>query len=190
MPKITKFFKILQTNSEDEDNYSTLRELLIRPSQKSNGSRTPSPANYVNSGNGSSTGVTNNCNYVDSNGIQVKTEVPDDEMTGTGGVSDVKVKKEIKNESEDDISSKRVTLNRLLQKIPWMENNKVFSTRFMTYSLSKTMYPNVPHEWLNEGKLLHLLDSENTDNYLIFQVIDFIYLILYCGSCYFCSMFY
>lgn len=42
--------------------------------------------------------------------------------------------------------------------------------RIMTLSESKSLYPDVPHSWLCDGKLLRLLDSDHPGNYLIFQV--------------------
>lgn len=42
--------------------------------------------------------------------------------------------------------------------------------RIMTLSDSKVLYPDVPHAWLCDGKLLRLLDSDHPGNYIIFQV--------------------
>ncbi len=42
--------------------------------------------------------------------------------------------------------------------------------RIMTLSESKLLYPDVPHSWLCDGKLLRLLDSTHPGNYTIFQV--------------------
>ncbi|XP_050439133.1 uncharacterized protein LOC126844775 isoform X2 [Adelges cooleyi] len=41
--------------------------------------------------------------------------------------------------------------------------------RTMTLADSQKLYPNVPHTWLCEGKMLRLLDPECSDNYGIFQ---------------------
>lgn len=41
--------------------------------------------------------------------------------------------------------------------------------RIMTVSASKTLYPDVPHAWLCDGKLLRLMDPNNSGNYRIFQ---------------------
>lgn len=43
--------------------------------------------------------------------------------------------------------------------------------RIMTLSESKLLYPDVPHSWLCDGKLLRLLDAIHPGNYTIFQVI-------------------
>lgn len=42
--------------------------------------------------------------------------------------------------------------------------------RIMTLSESKLLYPDVPHAWLCDGKLLRLLDPCHPGNYTIFQV--------------------
>ncbi|XP_058801148.1 lysine-specific demethylase 3A-like isoform X2 [Phymastichus coffea] len=41
--------------------------------------------------------------------------------------------------------------------------------RIMTLTESKCLYPEVPHSWLCDGKLLRLHDSNNSMNYRIFQ---------------------
>jgi len=43
-------------------------------------------------------------------------------------------------------------------------------TRTMTMAVSQELYPDVPHSWLCDGKLLKLTDSKNPANYRIFQV--------------------
>lgn len=42
--------------------------------------------------------------------------------------------------------------------------------RIMTLTESKVLYPDVPHTWLCDGKLLRLHDSVHSGNYRIFQV--------------------
>jgi lysine-specific demethylase 3 len=39
----------------------------------------------------------------------------------------------------------------------------------MTLTESKQLYPDIPHAWLCDGKLLRLLDSSNPNNYRVFQ---------------------
>lgn len=41
----------------------------------------------------------------------------------------------------------------------------------MTLTESKLLYPDVPHAWLCDGKLLHLTDPMHPGNYKPFQVI-------------------
>lgn len=48
-------------------------------------------------------------------------------------------------------------------------NRRYLPLRIMTLSASLKMYPNVPHMWLCEGKLLRLLDPLNTGNTDLFQ---------------------
>lgn len=43
--------------------------------------------------------------------------------------------------------------------------------RYMTHLESKMLYPDVPHAWLCDGRLLHLTDPTNPGNYRPFQVI-------------------
>lgn len=42
--------------------------------------------------------------------------------------------------------------------------------RVMTLEESRELFPNNPHVWLCDGKLLRLLDPENTTNSDLFQV--------------------
>lgn len=40
----------------------------------------------------------------------------------------------------------------------------------MTLEESQELYPDNPHTWLCDGKLLRLLDPNNPSNYELFQV--------------------
>lgn len=142
---------------------------MIRPSHKSNGSRTPSPAN--NNSNSSATVAVNNGNG--NNGGVNRTEIKQETATFNDVINNVierSVKKEIKTEPDSD-SKKPVEAKQFVRKFIFSQDERPpFCPRFMTMTVSKSMYPGVPHEWLCEGRLLHLLDSEHPGNYQIFQV--------------------
>jgi len=69
--------------------------------------------------------------------------------------------------------NKRVVLKHFVRK-----KNKYLRTipreplppRAMTLAESREFFPNNPHTWLCDGKLLRLLDPENSTNYDMFQV--------------------
>jgi len=69
--------------------------------------------------------------------------------------------------------NKRVALKHFVRK-----KNKYLRTilreplppRSMTLAESREFFPNNPHTWLCDGKLLRLLDPENSTNYDMFQV--------------------
>lgn len=45
-----------------------------------------------------------------------------------------------------------------------------FPPRVMTLQQSRELYPDNPHVWLCEGRLLRLLDPQHPNNYDLFQV--------------------
>lgn len=51
---------------------------------------------------------------------------------------------------------------------PWWGQRK--PRRIMTLAESREMYPNVPHSWLCDGKLLRLLDPTCPHNLTLFKV--------------------
>lgn len=132
---------------------------MIRPSHKSNHSRTPSPGNHSND-------EISNGNGNNANGVKIENDY--NEALNNENAS---VKNDTKSENEADEKPK-IPLKNILRKISWMKNNEKppYPPRFMTLTLSKAIYPGVPHAWLSDGKLLHLLDSEHPGNYVIFQV--------------------
>jgi len=121
---------------KDEANYSTLRELLIRPSHKPGSTR---------SGSSSPTTVK-----------------PEDDIKSEGTAEEPMDTTESPNHRRPELKNfkrskeYRVTNNRL----PW---------RVMTLAKSKLLYPNVPHQWQCDGRLLVLTDPVHPDNMKIFQ---------------------
>ncbi|XP_026478885.1 LOW QUALITY PROTEIN: lysine-specific demethylase 3B [Ctenocephalides felis] len=49
------------------------------------------------------------------------------------------------------------------------KKNKGLPPRIMTKAVSSILYPTTPHSWLCDGKLLRLLEANNSGNYEIFQ---------------------
>ncbi|XP_060527245.1 probable JmjC domain-containing histone demethylation protein 2C isoform X2 [Cylas formicarius] len=135
------------SSSEEEGNFSTLRELLIRPSHKANGSsRAASP-------------VTKSGDKKKS-----KSDSSDDPMCGFG-LGDVPVKQEKEEEAEQQME-----LKHFVRRYNWQNKGRQqLPIRIMTLTESKLLYPNVPHSWLCDGKLLRLSDANCKENYKIFQ---------------------
>lgn len=132
------------SDDEKDGNFSTLRELLIRPSHKTNGSRASSPA-AVNKSNKNSNSLDDVISMV------VEDALPDEER---------KIMKEM-----------GVELKHYVRRYKWDEKGREpVAVRIMTLTESREMYPDVPHSWLCDGKLLRLTDANNAKNYKIFQV--------------------
>ncbi|XP_011264721.2 probable JmjC domain-containing histone demethylation protein 2C isoform X3 [Camponotus floridanus] len=155
------------SDEDREGNYSTLRELLIRPSHKSNGSggsRSNSPT--TNSGGGvnatSATGNTATQNNVTKSGKKSKMDTLDEVISS---VIEHSVKKDI---SLGD--AKPRVLKYFVRRYKWTQRGREpLPIRIMTLTESKSLYPDVPHSWLCNGKLLRLNDPNNPNNYRIFQ---------------------
>ncbi|XP_050529543.1 uncharacterized protein LOC126899059 isoform X2 [Daktulosphaira vitifoliae] len=85
-------------------------------------------------------------------------------------VDDKKVVEEpITAESKE---KKVVTLKHYVKKknkYPDNATRRTSPVRVMTVIESRQLYPDIPHSWLCDGKLLRLLDPENPFNYVIFQ---------------------
>nr|XP_023022841.1 probable JmjC domain-containing histone demethylation protein 2C [Leptinotarsa decemlineata] len=137
------------SSSEEEGNFSTLRELLIRPSHKPNGSRAASP--------------------VSKNEPKKKLAAP----TKPADLDDV-----ISSVIEDSVPQKAVEtptepkfeLKHFIRRYNWAGKGRVqLPIRIMTLTESKTLYPETPHSWLCDGKLLRLSDPQCKNNYKIFQ---------------------
>lgn len=138
------------SSSEEEGNFSTLRELLIRPSHKPNGSRAASPVSKAES--------------------KKKTSIP----TKPADLDDV-----ISSVIEDSVPQKAVEtpiepkheLKHFIRRYNWQSKGRVqLPIRIMTLTESKTLYPETPHSWLCDGKLLRLSDPMCKENQKIFQV--------------------
>lgn len=138
-----------QDNSDsDEGSFSTLRELLIRPSHKPNGnSRATSPTAPKNNKKLLTAGKMDTLDEVISSVIE-------DSVPKTTEVADLKPE-----------------LKHYLRRYNWQAKGRApLPIRIMTLTESKMLYPDVPHSWLCDGKLLRLSDPMHMDNYKIFQV--------------------
>lgn len=73
---------------------------------------------------------------------------------------------------KDDISDiKAVELKHFVRRYNWQSKGREpIPIRIMTLTESKILYPDTPHSWLCDGKLLRLLDSNHSGNYRVFQV--------------------
>uniref|UniRef100_A0A0C9R3V8 [histone H3]-dimethyl-L-lysine(9) demethylase n=1 Tax=Fopius arisanus TaxID=64838 RepID=A0A0C9R3V8_9HYME len=150
-------------SDEDRDgNYSTLRELLIRPSHKPNGSgsRSNSPTNTPTSQNQPGNTSQNSV----KTGKKSKMDTLDEVISS---VIEHSVKKEKDGIDNDD---KPRELKHFVRRYKWTQHGREpLPIRIMTLTESKSLYPDVPHSWLCDGKLLKLNDPHSINNYRIFQ---------------------
>ncbi|XP_033207104.1 probable JmjC domain-containing histone demethylation protein 2C isoform X3 [Belonocnema kinseyi] len=155
------------SEADGEGNYSTLRELLIRPSNKSNGSsgsRSNSPTNNTSNSNNTpdKNATTNN---VSKGSKKSKMDTLDEVISS---VIEHSVKKG--KESGLDTDEKPRELKHFVRRYKWTQRGREpLPIRIMTLTESKSLYPDVSHSWLCDGKLLRLNDPNNPNNYRIFQ---------------------
>lgn len=138
------------SDDDKEGNYSTLRELLIRPAPKSNGSRAPSPA-PIQPHSKSKRSQADTLSEVISNVIEQS------------------VNKE-NNSLVDKVVEPKLHYFVRLYNVPLKSWRESVPIRIMTMTESKKLYPDLPHSWLCGGRLLRLLDPNHTINHNIFQV--------------------
>lgn len=144
------------SDEDREEGFSTLRELLVGSSHKSNGngSRSNSPAN-----NASGAG-----NNVVKSGKKSKMDTLDEVISS---VIEHSVKKERESGLDDE---KPRELKHFVRRYKWTQRGREpLPIRIMTLTESKSLYPDVPHSWLCDGKLLRLNDPNSPNNYRIFQ---------------------
>lgn len=135
------------SSDSDESSFSTLRELLIRPSHKPNGSRAGSPVPNQQKNNKKAS---------------IKVDTLDDVISSVIEESVPKV------ETSPDTKSE---LKHFVRRYNWQaKGRQPLSIRIMTLTESTNLYPNVPHSWLCDGKLLRLSDPVHQGNYKMFQV--------------------
>lgn len=134
------------TDDEKDANYSTLRELLIRPSGNRNGSRAPSPVL----------------------GPIKKTSLETLDQVISTVIENSVTKEETSKELKHFV--RRYRRAGFPNGVPPIDPN--LHVRIMTMTESSGLYPDVPHGWLCDGRLLRLLDSDNAKNYQAFQVRD------------------
>lgn len=193
-------------SDEDKDgNYSTLRELLIRPSHKpsGSGSRSASPANNSTS---SLSGGLNNCNSASNsanNGMNSSggnnstssngaVSSANSSVTSATSIATAKGSKKSRLDTLDEVISSviehsvqkedhgssvsvegkaPIELKHFVRRYNWAQKGREpLPIRIMTLTESKILYPDVPHSWLCDGKLLRLNDPNCEGNYRIFQV--------------------
>ncbi|KAH0808639.1 hypothetical protein GEV33_014154 [Tenebrio molitor] len=134
------------TSDSDEGSFSTLRELLIRPSHKPNGSRAGSPVSTQKN----------------NKKLNAKIDTLDEVISSVIEDSVPKV-----TETTSDVKPE---LKHFLRRYNWQAKGRApLPIRIMTLTESKMLYPEIPHTWLCDGKLLRLSDSLHKENYKIFQ---------------------
>lgn len=74
------------------------------------------------------------------------------------------------NGSGNSIELKYFVRRHMIKNRTNRHRNNMPSIRIMTLSESKLLYPDVPHSWLCDGRLLRLTDPTHPGNYIIFQV--------------------
>ncbi|KAF4531469.1 hypothetical protein B566_EDAN004240, partial [Ephemera danica] len=150
-PTATQEAENSESESSDSEagNFSTLRELLIRPSQKA--------------GNNSSGVRSGSASPSSTSAVPVTSTT-----TASPGSSPRKEGEE--DETEEERKSKCVSELKYFQrrrKCRFMP--KPLPKRTMTKAVSALNFPNTPHQWQCDGKLLVLQDPGCPENYPMFQ---------------------
>lgn len=125
---------------------------MIRPGPKSNGSRAPSPAIPASNKNKKS--------HIDTL----------DEVISS--VIEHSVNKDIEAPVVEKVATPQ--LNFFVRRYNWPQKSykDPIPIRIMTLTESELLYPDVPHSWLCEGRLLRLMEPNHPGNKRIFQVQD------------------
>ena len=131
------------TSSDEDGAHSTLRELLIRPATKTN--------------NGDRTGSSPTRQPPKKSKFNL-----DDVISNV-----VESKKTTKSNDEDLLASSFVQMKHYIGGEKKLR--RYLPIRIMTMSESKALYPDVPHSWLCDGKLLRLNDPTCVGNSKLFQ---------------------
>ncbi|XP_049872327.1 lysine-specific demethylase 3A isoform X2 [Pectinophora gossypiella] len=122
------------SDSEEGGNFSTLRELLIRPAPEG-GETQPKKKQKKNKG-----------------------DILDDVISSV-----------VDEKKDEDEEQKPFALSNVVKRYERGRGREELPTRIMTLTESKLLYPDVPHAWLCDGKLLHLTDPVHPGNYKPFQ---------------------
>ncbi|EZA53219.1 Lysine-specific demethylase 3B, partial [Ooceraea biroi] len=113
---------------------------------------------------GDSVPVLNGNNNVAKSGKKSKMDTLDEVISS---VIEHSVKKERDSGMDDE---KPRELKHFVRRYKWTQRGREpLPIRIMTLTESKSLYPDVPHSWLCDGKLLRLNDPNNPNNYRIFQ---------------------
>lgn len=123
------------SDSEEGGNFSTLRELLIRPAPDG-GEAQPKKKQKKS-----------------------KNDCLDDVISSV-----------VDEKKDEDGDSKPFALSDVVKRYERARGREELAVRIMTLTESKLLYPDVPHAWLCDGKLLHLTDPVHPGNYKPFQV--------------------
>lgn len=134
------------SDSGSEGKYSTLRDLLMQK-------------------NGNQATSTNTSTTKPPKKTNVRLDTLDDVISS---VIEDSVPKN--NDMGADVKSE---LKHFVRRYNWQtKGRRQFPIRIMTLTESKVLYPDTPHSWLCDGKLLRLSDPNHNGNYKIFQVIN------------------
>lgn len=124
------------SDSEEGGNFSTLRELLIRPAPEG-GEAQPKKKQKKSKG-----------------------DILDDVISSV-----------VDEKKDEDEEVKPFALSNVVKRYDRSGRGRdELPVRIMTLTESKLLYPDVPHAWLCDGKLLHLTDPVHAGNYKPFQV--------------------
>lgn len=125
------------SDSEEGGNFSTLRELLIRPAPEG-----------------------------------AETQPKKKQKKSRGDILDDVISSVVEEKKDEDGEVKPFALSNVVKRYERSgRGREELPIRIMTLTESKLLYPDVPHAWLCDGKLLHLTDPMHPGNYKPFQVI-------------------
>ncbi|XP_046386731.1 lysine-specific demethylase 3B-like isoform X4 [Ischnura elegans] len=165
-------------SEDDKENYSTLRELLIRPSNATGGSSGPaSPAQQALSPqkprsrpSSPAAPATKKSRLEPGDSIDTMDTLDQVISSAIRDVAGEKTDPTVKGEGNGsgEEAAAPIQLKHFIRRFS-LQSREPLPIRIMTLTESMAMYPDVPHSWLCDGKLLHLHDPNNANNYRIFQ---------------------
>ncbi|XP_065222139.1 lysine-specific demethylase 3B-like isoform X6 [Planococcus citri] len=164
------------SSDSDDGNFSTLRELLVRPN-KTNGSGSSQPTSPTPTAAGqqqqqqSSNSTNTSAGAAAAKSKQKKSLLNEiDEVISSVGGDNVDNNDDYLTDRSMNGANDSLELKYFVRaRNKPIQRHFNIPIRIMTFSDSQLLYPNTPHQWLCDGKLLRLLDPLHSGNFTIFQ---------------------
>jgi len=166
-----------ESESADEEggkHFSSLRELLIRPTPKTSSKNPTAKRQRIET-------PEDIISFVIKNGMD-REPSPDTNTNNTQNAQKWKENSISNNGGTDENPAADEELKpfiRTLDVYRTIRRRDPLPVRIMVGVISLKLYPNIPHSWLCNGKLLRLHDPCNPSNYKIFQVSELIREVVY-----------
>ena len=163
-----------EEDDEGGEHFSTLRELLIRPAPKTSSKNPDQVAPTAKRQRIETLEDVISC--VIEHGVDRESS-PDTNTNNTQNAQKQKENSTSNNGETDEVPVANVELKHFIRKVDvyrTIRRRDPLPVRIMVGTESLKLYPDIPHSWLCNGKLLRLHDPCNPSNYKIFQVSELI----------------